>query len=171
LQGEYPAFQNNQHTTDFKAMAATGTPMNIVVIGGVAGGMSAAARARRLNEAATIVVFEKGPDPSFANCGMPYYLGGEIKERASLNVQTPKSMKERLEIDVRTRTEVIKIDRAGKKVTARDLSTGKEYEQAYDHLILSLGASPFRPPIPGLVPLFEEGLLLLSLSFLLISFS
>ena len=104
-----------------------------------------------MNEAASIVVFEKGPDPSFANCGMPYFLGGEIKDRNALNVQTPKSLKDRLEIDVRIRTEVIKIDRAAKTVTARDLTTGKEYEQPYDHLILSLGSSPFRPPIPGSV--------------------
>jgi NADPH-dependent 2,4-dienoyl-CoA reductase/sulfur reductase-like enzyme len=124
-------------------------PMKLVVIGGVAGGMSAAARARRLNETASIIVFEKGPDPSFANCGMPYYLGGEIKDRNALNVQTPKSLKDRLEIDVRTRTEVIKINCAAKTVTARNLSDGKEYDQPYDHLILSLGASPFRPPIPG----------------------
>ena len=126
-----------------------GAPMKLVVIGGVAGGMSAAARARRLNEAASIVVFEKGPDPSFANCGMPYYLGGEIKDRNALNVQTPKSLKDRLEIDVRTRTEVIKIDCAAKIVTVRCLSDGKEYDEPYDHLILSLGAAPFRPPIPG----------------------
>ena len=124
------------------------TNAKLVIIGGVAGGMSAAARARRLNETASIIVFEKGPDPSFANCGMPYFLGGEIKDRAALNVQTPKSLKERLDIDVRTSTEVIKIDRATKVVTARD-STGKVYDEAYDYLILSLGASPFKPPIPG----------------------
>ena len=124
--------------------------MKLVVIGGVAGGMSAAARARRLNESASIIVFEKGPDPSFANCGMPYFLGGEIKDRTALNLQTPKSLKDRLEIDVRIRTEVIKIDRAAKTVTAKDLTSGKQYDEPYDHLILSLGASPFKPPIPGL---------------------
>eukprot|EP00961_Rhodomonas_salina_P253816 3430141-Rhodomonas_salina.2 len=122
----------------------------IVIIGGVAGGASAAARCRRLDENASIVIFEKGPDPSFANCGMPYYLGGEIKDRARLNIQTPETLKGSLALDVRVLTEVMEINRDKKTVSVKEYVSGKLYDEPYDELILSVGAKPFVPPIPGI---------------------
>jgi NADPH-dependent 2,4-dienoyl-CoA reductase/sulfur reductase-like enzyme/rhodanese-related sulfurtransferase len=124
--------------------------MNLLIIGGVAGGASAAARARRLSEDAHILLFERGPDVSFANCGLPYYLGDEIKERDKLLVSTPERLHSRLNLDVRVHTEVEAIDRKAKKVRARDLTTGREYEESYEKLILAPGAAPLRPPIPGI---------------------
>ena len=124
--------------------------MNLLIIGGVAGGASAATRARRLSEDAHIVLFERGPDVSFANCGLPYYLGGEIAERDKLLVVTPDRLRTRFNLDVRVRTSVEAIDRAGKKVRVRDLASGREYEEAYDKLILAPGAAPLRPPLPGI---------------------
>jgi NADPH-dependent 2,4-dienoyl-CoA reductase/sulfur reductase-like enzyme/rhodanese-related sulfurtransferase len=124
--------------------------MKLLIIGGVAGGASAAARARRLSEEAYIVVFERGPDVSFANCGLPYYLGGEIAERDKLLVVTPERLRNRFNLDVRVRTAVEAIDRAGKKVRARDLVSGRLYEETYDKLILAPGAAPIRPPLPGI---------------------
>jgi NADPH-dependent 2,4-dienoyl-CoA reductase/sulfur reductase-like enzyme/rhodanese-related sulfurtransferase len=123
--------------------------MKLLIVGGVAGGASAAARARRLSEDAQIVLFERGPDVSFANCGLPYYLGGEIAEREKLLVTTPERLRSRLNLDVRTRSSVEAIDRAAKKVRVRDLASGREYEESYDKLILAPGAAPMRPPIPG----------------------
>jgi len=124
--------------------------MKLLIVGGVAGGASAAARARRLSETAEIIVFERGPDISFANCGLPYYLGGKIEHRESLVLMTPAHFRERFALDVRTRSEVIAIDRAAHRVRVRDHATGKEYDETYDKLILSPGASPLRPPIPGI---------------------
>ncbi len=124
--------------------------MKLVIVGGVAGGASAAARARRLSEDAEIVLIERGPDVSFANCGLPYYLGGQIAERAKLLVVTPQRLKERFALDVRTRSSVESIDRAAKTVRVRELDTGREYDEPYDKLILAPGAAPLRPPIPGL---------------------
>jgi NADPH-dependent 2,4-dienoyl-CoA reductase/sulfur reductase-like enzyme/rhodanese-related sulfurtransferase len=124
--------------------------MKLLIVGGVAGGASAAARARRLSEAAHIILFERGPDVSFANCGLPYYLGGEIAERDKLLVVTPERLRTRLKLDVRVRTSVESIDRVGKKVRARDLASGREYEESYDKLILAPGAAPLRPPLPGI---------------------
>ena len=124
--------------------------MKLLIVGGVAGGASAAARARRLSEDAHIVLFERGPDVSFANCGLPYYLGGEIAERDKLLVVTPERLKSRFKLDVRVRTSVEAIDRAGKKVHVRDLVSGREYEETYDKLILAPGAAPLRPPLPGI---------------------
>jgi NADPH-dependent 2,4-dienoyl-CoA reductase/sulfur reductase-like enzyme/peroxiredoxin family protein/rhodanese-related sulfurtransferase/TusA-related sulfurtransferase len=121
----------------------------IVIVGGVAGGASAAARARRLSEDAEIVIFERGEFVSFANCGMPYHIGGVIPDRSRLLVQTPESLKRRFRIDVRVNTEVLRIDRTGKKVIVRDLKSGAETAEPYDALILSPGAEPVRPPIPG----------------------
>jgi NADPH-dependent 2,4-dienoyl-CoA reductase/sulfur reductase-like enzyme/rhodanese-related sulfurtransferase len=123
--------------------------MKLVIVGGVAGGASAAARARRLSEDAEIVICERGPDVSFANCGLPYYVGGEIAPRDKLLVTTPKLLRERFRLDVRTRSSVEAIDRAAKKVRIRELDTGREYEEAYDALLLAPGAAPLRPPIPG----------------------
>ncbi len=124
--------------------------MKLLIVGGVAGGASAAARARRLSEDAHIVLFERGRDVSFANCGLPYYLGGEIAERDKLLVVTPERLRKRFNLDVRVRTSVEAIDRVGKKVRVRDLASGREYEEAYDKLILAPGAAPLRPPLPGI---------------------
>ncbi len=124
--------------------------MKLLIVGGVAGGASAAARARRLSEDAHIILFERGPDVSFANCGLPYYLGGEIAERDKLLVVTPDRLRTRFNLDVRVRTSVERIDRAAKKVHARDLASGREYDETYDKLILAPGAAPLRPPLPGI---------------------
>ena len=124
--------------------------MKIAVVGGVAGGASAAARARRLSEEAEIVVFERGPDVSFANCGLPYYIGGEIVERDKLLVVTPQRLRERYKLDVRTSTNVESIDRQAKTVTVRDLTTGVVSIESYDKLILATGAAPLRPTMPGI---------------------
>jgi len=123
---------------------------NILVIGGVAAGASFAARARRLNESAHITVLERGPDVSFANCGLPYHIGGEIPARDVLAVQTPESLKGLLELDVRTLSEAIAIDRTGKRVQVRDLKTGEANWLSYDKLMLAPGASPLRPNLPGI---------------------
>jgi NADPH-dependent 2,4-dienoyl-CoA reductase/sulfur reductase-like enzyme/rhodanese-related sulfurtransferase len=124
--------------------------MKLVIVGGVAGGASAAARARRISEDAEIVIFERGPDVSFANCGLPYHIGGEIADRSKLLVVTPERLRERYKLDVRTRSEVQAIDRGKKVVRVRDLATGRVYDEPYDKLILAPGAAPFRPPIPGI---------------------
>ena len=124
--------------------------MKLVIVGGVAGGASAAARARRLSEDASIVLFERGPDVSFANCGLPYYIGGEIAVRDKLLVTTPSRLRERFQLDVRVRTSIESINRAAKTVRARDLASGREYDEPYDKLILAPGAAPARPPIPGI---------------------
>ncbi len=122
----------------------------IVIVGGVAGGASAAARARRLSEDSEITVLERGPYVSFANCGLPYHIGKVIKDRGALLLHTPKSLKERFNLDVRVRTEAVRIDREKKEIQARNLDDGSAYSIPYDSLILSPGAEPFRPPIPGL---------------------
>lgn len=124
--------------------------MKIIIVGGVAGGASAAARARRLSENAEVIVFERGPDVSFANCGMPYHVGEVIADRGKLLVMTPARFRERLNIDVRVSSSVERIDRENKRVHIRRVDTGETYEESYDKLILAPGASPLRPPIPGL---------------------
>lgn len=125
-------------------------PETLVIVGGVAGGASAAARARRHSETTHIILLERGPDVSFANCGLPYHIGGEIADRAELSLQTPESLRALLNLDVRTLTEAVSIDRAGKRVRVRSLGDGAESEIAYDKLILAPGASPLRPPLPGI---------------------
>jgi len=122
----------------------------IVIVGGVAAGASAAARARRLSEHAEIILIERGPDVSFANCGLPYFIGGEIKQRDALAVQTPQTLKAMLALDVRTSTEAVAIDRADKRVQVRSLASGAEEWLAYDKLVLAPGALPLRPPLPGI---------------------
>ena len=122
--------------------------MKIIIVGGVAGGMSAATRLRRLKEDAEIIIFEKGPFVSFANCGLPYYVSGEIAEREDLLVQTPESLKARFRLDVRPFHEVTAISPNQHTVTVRH--DGKEFTETYDRLILSPGAKPFVPPIEGL---------------------
>ncbi len=122
----------------------------ILIVGGVAGGASTAARLRRLNEKAQIIMFEKGEYISFANCGLPYYIGGEIKEKEKLTLQTPESFKKRFNIDVRIFNEVISIDRNEKKVKVKNIKTNEIYEESYDKLVLSPGAEPFKPNIEGI---------------------
>lgn len=126
------------------------TIKKLLIVGGVAGGASAAARARRLNEAAEIIVFERGPYVSFANCGLPYHLGGEIAERESLLLHTPESLSARFGLDVRVSSEVLAIHRERKTVSVLNRVTGETYEESYDALILAPGAAPIRPPLPGL---------------------
>lgn len=124
--------------------------MRLIIVGGVAGGASAAARARRLSEDAEILMFERGPDVSFANCGLPYYVGEVIPERGKLLVTTPEMLRQRFRLDVRTRTNVESIDRSRQVVRIKNLETGVESEERYDKLILAPGAAPIRPPLPGL---------------------
>ncbi len=122
--------------------------MKVVIVGGVAGGASAAARLRRLDEKAQIILFERGEYISFANCGLPYYIGGEIKKKSALTLQTPESFRTRFGIDVRVNSEVTDVRPAEKTVVVRT-KEGEEYTETYDKLILSPGAAPIVPPLPG----------------------
>ncbi|WP_350432532.1 FAD-dependent oxidoreductase [Shewanella sp. H8] len=122
----------------------------IVIIGGVAGGASAAARARRVSETAEIIMLERGEFVSFANCGLPYHISGEIESRDALLLQTPESFKSRFNVDVRVFNEVIAIDRQTKQLSIRNLMTNETYQESYDKLLLSPGASPIKPPISGI---------------------
>lgn len=121
----------------------------IVIVGGVAAGASAAARLRRLDEEAEIIMFERGQDISFANCGLPYYIGGVITKKNRLLVQTPRGMSRRFNIDIRVLTEVQQIIPAEKRVVAHDLGSGEKYSESYDYLVLCPGANPVIPDIPG----------------------
>ena len=123
--------------------------MKIIIIGGVAGGATTAARIRRSDETAEIILLEKGKYISYANCGLPYYIGDVIEEREKLFVQTPEAFGVRFRVDVRTENEVIFIDRKKKTVTVR-LKSEDTYEESYDKLLISTGASPVRPPLPGI---------------------
>lgn len=123
--------------------------MKVIIIGGVAGGATTAARIRRVDESAEIILLEKGKYISYANCGLPYYIGGVIEEREKLFVQTPEAFSTRFRVDVRTENEVIFIDRKRKTVTVRQ-SSEDTYEESYDKLLISTGASPVRPPLPGI---------------------
>jgi NADPH-dependent 2,4-dienoyl-CoA reductase/sulfur reductase-like enzyme/rhodanese-related sulfurtransferase len=127
-----------------------GRPRNVVVIGGVAGGMSAATRLRRLDETARITVVERTGHVSFANCGLPYHVGGRIEQRSALLLQTPASLASRFGIEVRVRHEAVSIDRDRQVLTVRSLDTGVTDDVPYDALVLSPGARPVRPPIPGI---------------------
>ena len=124
--------------------------MRVVIIGGVAGGMSAATRLRRLDADAQIVVLERSGHVSYANCGLPYYVGGVIGDERSLLLQTPASLHERFRIDVRVRSEVVSIDPAAREVTVRNIDDELVYTLSYDYLVLSPGATPIIPPIPGI---------------------
>ena len=124
--------------------------MKLLIVGGVAGGASAATRARRLSEEAQIILFERGPDVSFANCGLPYHIGNTIADRSKLLVTTPAKLRARFNLDVRTQSSVEAIDRSRKVIRVRELATGREYEESYDKLILAPGAAPLKPPLPGI---------------------
>lgn len=124
--------------------------MKVLIIGGVAGGASAAARLRRLDEKAEIIMFERGEFISFANCGLPYYIGGDINKRSALTLQTLESFRARFNVDVRNFTEVISINKEEKTIIAKNLKTGEEYTESYDKLILSMGAEPIKPDIKGI---------------------
>ena len=136
--------------------------MKIVIVGGVAGGASAAARLRRLDEQAEIVLFERGDNVSFANCGLPYHVGGVIAERDDLLVMPPARFKGRLAVDLRIRHEVVSIDRAAHVVRYVNLATGETGSETYDKLLLATGSTPLRPPLPGIhdpdvLPLWTMG--------------
>jgi NADPH-dependent 2,4-dienoyl-CoA reductase/sulfur reductase-like enzyme/rhodanese-related sulfurtransferase len=123
---------------------------NIVIIGGVAGGMSAATRLRRLDPAASIIVIERSGYVSYANCGLPYFVGGVISEQSDLLLQTPESLHDRFRLDVRILNEVTSIDRVAKQLKIKNLVDGSFYDLPYDYLVLSPGASPIVPPLPGI---------------------
>jgi NADPH-dependent 2,4-dienoyl-CoA reductase/sulfur reductase-like enzyme len=121
-----------------------------LIIGGVAGGATTAARLRRVDEDAEIILFEKGNYISYANCGLPYYIGDVIPNRDQLFLQTPQSFGTRFKVDVRVNSEVMSIDKASKTVTVNRLDTGESYTESYDKLVLSPGAEALRPPIEGI---------------------
>ena len=123
--------------------------MKVLIVGGVAGGASAAARLRRLDEKAEIIMFERGEYISFANCGLPYYIGGEINKKSALTLQTPQSFNSRFNVDVRVWNEVTAIDAEKKQVTVHNVQTGEDYTESYDELILSPGAAPLVPRWTG----------------------
>ena len=122
----------------------------IVIVGGVAGGASCAARCRRMDETAEILMLDRGPYVSFANCGLPYYVGGVIKDEAKLLVANPALFRDRFNIEVRTEHEVIAIDREAREIVVKELASGRTYREAYDALVLSPGAAAVRPPLPGI---------------------
>lgn len=124
--------------------------MKYLIVGGVAGGATTAARLRRMDEQSQIVMFERGEHVSYANCGLPYYIGGTIAERDKLFLQTPQSFGARFNVDVRVNSEVVSVNRANKTVTVKKVTTGETYEESYDKLVLSPGAEPVRPPLSGI---------------------
>ena len=123
--------------------------MKVLIIGGVAGGASTAARLRRKDEKAEIIMFERGEHISYASCGLPYYLSDTISQRDNLLVMTPEKFKNLLNVDVRVNSNVIAINRDDKTITVQDVNTQKTYEESYDKLVLSPGAKPFIPPMEG----------------------
>ena len=123
--------------------------MKVIIVGGVAGGATAAARLRRLDETAEIVVFERSGYVSYANCGLPYYIGGVITDKEELTLQTPESFWRRFRVDMRVRHEVTAIHPAEKTVDVRNLATGETFTESYDKLVLSPGARPTQPALPG----------------------
>ena len=123
--------------------------MKVIIVGGVAGGATAAARLRRLDEQAEIVVFERSGYISYANCGLPYYIGGVIEDPKALTLQTPESFFSRFRVDMRVRHEVTAIHPERKTVSVKNLVTGEEFEESYDKLLLSPGAKPTQPRLPG----------------------
>ena len=126
------------------------TKKKVIIVGGVAGGASAAVRLRRLDEHAEIILFERGEHISFANCGLPYYIGEVIKDKQKLLVETPENVNKNFNIDVRVHSEVVKINREEKTVEVHNLINNNRYTESYDNLVLSPGAYPIRPPVPGI---------------------
>jgi len=124
--------------------------MKIIVVGGVAGGATAAARLRRLDEKAQITVYERGEYISFANCGLPYHIGDVIQDRDRLLLETPETFKEKNNVTVKVKSNIVKINREKKTVLVKDLITSREYEDSYDYLVLSPGAEPIKPSISGI---------------------
>ena len=124
-------------------------PKRLLIIGGVAGGASCAARARRLSEDMQIIIFERGPYVSFANCGLPYYVGNVIKKEKDLLVASPELFRNRFNIDVRTKSNVVKILPEIKEIEIQDLKTGRIYKEPYDALVISTGSEPLKPDIAG----------------------
>jgi len=122
----------------------------LIIVGGVAGGASAAAKARRCSEEVEIIMYEKGPEISYANCGLPYYLSGVIEKREDLLITTADFFRRRFRVDVRTGCEVVQIDRQNKKVKVKDLNNGRMEEESYDRLVLAPGSHPIMPPVPGM---------------------
>ena len=122
----------------------------VLIVGGVAGGASCATRLRRLDESSEIVIFDRGPFVSFANCGLPYYVGGVIRDEARLLLATPELFRERFRIDVRVESEVVAVDRARREIEVRETATGRSSRERYDVLVLAAGAAPLRPPLPGI---------------------
>ena len=122
----------------------------VLIIGGVAGGASTAARLRRLDETADITIFERGPYISYANCGLPYHVGGVIQERESLLLQSPEAMSEKYNINVRVNNEVVSIDRENKQIEVKRVDNDEVYREDYDVLVIATGSSPLKPPIPGI---------------------
>ena len=126
------------------------SPRRILIIGGVAGGASAAARLRRLDETSEIVIFDRGPYVAFANCGLPYYVGNVIADERSLLVSSPEMFRQRFNVEVHTDTEVLAVDRGAKVLTVKDLKTGATRAERFEALVLSPGAAPIRPQLPGI---------------------
>src|SRR6185295_13114600 len=126
------------------------TKKRVFIVGGVAGGASCAARLRRLDEQVEIVLLDRGPYVSFANCGLPYYVGDVIQDEQKLLVASPDLFRKRFNIEVRTRNEVTKLDLAAQEVEVRDLASGQIRRERYDALVLAPGAAPIRPPLPGI---------------------
>ena len=122
----------------------------ILIVGGVAGGASCAARARRLSETSEIIIFERGSFVSFANCGLPYYVGDVITDEKKLLVADAEMFRQRFNIEVRLEHEVMEIDRAARQIAVKNRQTGEVYQESYDALVLSPGAAPIRPPLPGI---------------------
>ena len=148
----HPIFTANAAGLATEATADTEdhvTSLRVVIVGGVAGGMSTATRLRRLDESATITVFERSGHVSYANCGLPYFVGGVIEDEDDLLLQTPERLFERFRLDVRVNTEVPAIDPVARQVTVRSTKDGSSERVHYDKLVLSPGAAPVRPPIPG----------------------
>ena len=130
-------------------MNTSDVSQKVLIVGGVAGGAGVATRLRRNDEHARIILLEKGEYISYANCGLPYYVGNVIKEKSDLLLQTKKGFTQRFNVDIRLNNEVLSIDTSAKSVTVLDHDTGKTYQETYDKLVLSPGASPIRPRLPG----------------------
>ena len=130
--------------------------MKVIIVGGVAGGASAAARLRRLDEQAQIIMIERTGYVSYANCGLPYFVGGVIQKKENLTLQTPQSFQKRFRVDARVKQEVVEIDRKNKQVTIKKLETGELYQESYDKLLLAPGAKANRPNLEGMEQLSKK---------------